>query len=107
MISGKNTKFLILIIIGIMSVTSSCKSSQNVSKEIQEAQNAELQAQKEAEAEYQLAVKRHQDIQSKQTNESAKLLKKQQRKINRSRKRSWWDRLFNNKCDTTPLAGDS
>jgi hypothetical protein len=38
-------------------------------------------------------------MQSKQTKESAKLLKKQQKKINKSKKRSFWDRLFNNKCD--------
>ena len=106
MINGKNTKFLILILFSIMSMTFSCKSSQKVSKEVKEAENAEMQAQREAEAEYSLAVKRHQDIQSKQTKESAKLLKKQQRKINKSKKRSLWDRLFHNKCDTTPLGAD-
>ena len=100
MINGKNMKFLIVILIGVISMTSACKSSQKASKQIREAENAEMQAQREAEAEYSLAKKRHQDIQSKQSKESTKLLKKQQRKINRSHKRSLWDRIFNNKCDS-------
>lgn len=105
MFDGKNTKILIILLAGVISITSACKSSEKTTKQIREAEKAEMQAQREAQAEYELAVKRHQDIQSKQTTESAKLLKKQQRKINRSKKRSLWDRIFNNKCDSPVDSG--
>lgn len=99
MIFRKNTKILVVLLFGIMSLSPACKTKENIPEDAQEAQNAELLAQKEAEKEYQLAVKRHQDMQSKQTIEGAKRLKKRQLKNNKSRQRSWWDRLFNNKCD--------
>ena len=99
MMNCKNTKFLFVILIGVMSLTSACKTGEKIPKEAKEYENAELQAEKQAEDEYQMAIKHHQQIQSKRTKESAKMLKKQQRKINKSKSRSWWDRLFNNKCD--------
>ena len=104
---GKNTKFIILLIVGLIILATACKSSEKTSKQVQEAENAEMQAQREAQAEYELAVKRHQKIQSNQTKESAKLLKKEQKKINRSKKRSLWDRLFRNKCDNSPVSPGS
>lgn len=107
MIIGKNTKFLIVLLIGFMSITSACKTSENIPEEAQEAHNAELQAQKEAEQEYELALKHHYEIQSKQTKEGTKLLKKRQKKVNKSKKRSFWDRLFNNNCSNAPVTADS
>lgn len=82
-----------------MSMIFSCKSGEKMPKEAIEYEKAELLAEKEAENEYQMALKHHREIQSKQTKQSAKLLKKQQKRINKSKKRSLWDRLFNNKCD--------
>ena len=106
MIARKNTKILVAILFGIMSITSACKSGEKMPKDAIEYEKAELQAEKEAEDEYRAAIKHHQDIQSKQTKESAKLMKKQQKQINKSKKRSLWDRLFNNKCDK-PVDGAS
>lgn len=106
MVIGKNTKILILLLVGLISFASGCKTKDETSKLVKESENAEMQAQREAEAEYQLAIKRHNDMQSQQTKESAKLLKKQQKKINKSKKRSFWDRLFNNNCDS-PVDGGS
>jgi hypothetical protein len=97
--SCKNTKFIIVLLIALLSLNSACKSNQKVSDAAKEYEKAELLAEKETEDEYLRAIKYHQAMQSKQTKESAKLLKKQQKKINKSKKRSFWDRLFNNKCD--------
>jgi hypothetical protein len=106
MIARKNTKILVAILFGIMSITLACKSGEKMPKEAIEYEKAELQAEKEAEDEYRAAIKHHLEIQSKQTKENAKLLKKQQKQVNKSKKRSLWDRLFNNKCDK-PVDGAS
>lgn len=98
--SYKNTKILIALMVGSLTLNSACKTNQVVSDAAKEYDKAELLAEKEAQEEYLMAVKYHQEMQSKQTKESAKLLKKQQKKINKSKKRSLWDRLFNNKCSS-------
>lgn len=83
----------------MLTIMPACRTGEKVSSEVKQAEKAELQAQKEAEKEYELAVKHHQKIQSEQSRKSMKELKKQQRKLNKSKRRSLWDRIFNNKCD--------
>jgi biopolymer transport protein ExbD len=95
----KNTKIIIVLLLGMMALTPACKTSEKVPKEEKQAEKAERQQQKEDEKQYELAVKHHHEIQSDQTKKSMRALKKQQRKLNRSKKRSVWDQLFNNKCD--------
>jgi len=99
MIKSKNTKFLFVVLLFFLALSPSCKTSEKVPKEVKEAEKAELQAQKEAEKEYKLAVKHHNAIQSDRAKQNTKDLKKQQRKLNRSKKRSLWDQIFKNKCD--------
>ena len=76
----------------------SCKSSEKVSKEVKDAEKLELQQDKEANKEYEAAVKHHQKIQSKQSKKIIKDMKKSAAKTNKFQQRSLWDRLFNNKC---------
>lgn len=103
MFGRKNTKILLCILLLLFILTApACKTGEKVPKEMKEEQKAEMEAEKAAEMEYQEALKHHQSIQSKKTRESAKLLKKEQKKINHSKKRSLWDRLFNNKCYQKP-----
>jgi len=96
---GINSKLIVVLLLGILTITPACKTSEKIPNEAKQAENADLQAQKDAEKEYELAVKHHYKMQSIQTKKSMKELKKQQRKLNRSKKRSLWDQIFNNNCD--------
>jgi len=98
---GKNTKFLIGLIFSLfllMYGSSGCKTGEKVPKEVKQAEKAELEMQKEAEKEYQLAVKQHNKMQSPQSKKIMKDQKKAAKKLNKSKKRSLWDRLFNRDC---------
>jgi hypothetical protein len=53
---------------------------------------------KEAQKEYELAVKNHKKMQSDQSKKIMKDQKKASKKFNKSKKRSLWDRLFNKDC---------
>ena len=95
---GKNTKFLIVLIFSMFFVFTGCKSGKKVSKEVKQAENAELQMQVDAEKEYEAAVKRHNKMQSEQSKQIMKDMKRAGRKTNNNKQRSFWDRLFNNDC---------
>lgn len=95
----KNTKIILVMLLSLLILAASCRTTEKVPKEVKEAEKAEKQAQKEAEKEYKLAVKHHHEIQSDQTKKSMRELKKRQRKLNRSKKRSLWDQIFKNNCD--------
>jgi len=90
------TFIVLLLVVSLFSV--GCKNTEKVPKQVKEAENAQAAEQKQAELEYKQAVKHHNDIQSDQTKQSMKALKKQQRKLNKIHKRSLWDRLFNPGC---------
>ena len=95
---GKNTKFLIVLLIGIAISFSSCKSGKEVSKEVRDTEKAETQMQKEADKEYEKQVKRHYKMQSKQSKQIMKEMKRSGKNTNQAQQRSFWDRLFNNDC---------
>ena len=96
---GKNTKFHIVLLLGIVISFSACKSGSKVPKEVRQAEKAELAMQKEADKEYEKQVKRHYKMQSKQSKQIMKEMKHSGRKTNNSKQRSFWDRLFNNDCN--------
>jgi flagellar biosynthesis component FlhA len=91
-------KFLVILLMALFLSAAGCKSGERVSKEVRQAEKAELQMQKEADKEYQKQVREHYKIQSKQSKQLMKEMKRQGRSTNRSKKRSFWDRLFNNDC---------
>lgn len=95
---GKNTKFLIVLIFSLFLAMSGCRSSEKVPKEVREAEKAELQMDKEAQKEYELAVKNHKKMQSDQSKKIMRDQKKASKKFNKSKKRSLWDRIFNKNC---------
>ena len=96
--AGKNTKFLIVLILGLVITFGSCKSGRRASKEVRDAENAELAMMKEAEKEYQKMVKDHYKMQSKQSKQIMKDMKRTGKTTNKNKQRSLWDRLFNNDC---------
>ena len=99
--SYKNTKFLLVLFLSLFIVCSSCKSSQKTSKEVRQTEKDEAKLQKEADKEYQDAVKQHNKMQSKQSKQIMKDMKHAGRRQNKSKQRSFWDRLFNRKdCPT-------
>ncbi|NOX84533.1 MAG: hypothetical protein GXO86_00980 [Chlorobi bacterium] len=91
------TTFILLLVASL--TMTGCKSKK-VPKEVRTAEKAQAAEQKEAELEYKQAVKHHRDIQSEQTKQDMKALKKQQKKLNRIHRRSLWDRLFRPGCKT-------
>jgi hypothetical protein len=95
---GKNTKFLAVLIISLVFAMSGCKTSEKVPKEVREAEKAEMQMDKEAQKEYELAVKNHKKMQSDQSKKIMRDQKKASKKFNKSKKRSLWDRIFNKNC---------
>jgi uncharacterized protein YceK len=95
---GKNTKFLIVLIFSLFLAMSGCRSSEKVPKEVREAEKAEMQMDKEAQKEYELAVKNHKKMQSDQSKKIMRDQKKASKKFNKSKKRSLWDRIFNKNC---------
>lgn len=95
---GKNTKFLIVLIFSLFLAMSGCRSSEKVPKEVREAEKAEMQMDKEAQKEYELAVKNHKKMQSDQSKIIMRDQKKASKKFNKSKKRSLWDRIFNKNC---------
>jgi Flp pilus assembly protein TadB len=89
----------IIIIALTMAVNPSCKSTEKVSKEVKEAEKIQEAQNKEAQKEYEKAVKEHRKKQSDYAKELMKRMKKQQKKNNIVRKRSWWDRIFKRNCN--------
>ena len=99
MLNGsKNTKFLIVLIFSLFLAFSGCKSSQKVPKKVKEAEKAEMQLDEEAQKEYEFAVKNHNKMQSDQSKKIMKDQKKASKKFNKTKKRSFWDRIFNKNC---------
>ena len=97
---GKSTNilFIVMITLVISSSTIGCKSGEKVSKEVRETEKAEAQIQKEADKEYEQALKRHYKMQSRQSKQIIKDAKKQGKSANRAQQRSLWDRMFNKSC---------
>jgi hypothetical protein len=94
----KYKHLLLIASFSLMLMLNSCKSSEKVSKEVKDAEKLELLQDKEANKEYEAAVKHHKKIQSKQSKKIMKDMKKSANKTNKFEQRSLWDRLFNNKC---------
>lgn len=94
--SKPKSKNIIAIIIFalIMAMNPACKSTEKVSKEVKEAEKIQTTQDKEAQKEYELAVKEHRKKQSDYAKQLMKRMKKQQKKNNIVRKRSLWDRIF-------------
>lgn len=67
-------------------------------KEVRDAEKAEMQMDKEAQKEYEFAVKNHNKMQSDQSKKIMKDQKKASNKFNKPKNRSLWDRLFNKDC---------
>lgn len=92
------TLFVLLLVASLL--TAGCKSTEKVPKQAKDTEKAQAAEQKQAGLEYRDAVKHQKEIQSDQTKQSMKELKKQQRKLDKIHKRSLWDRLFRSGCKT-------
>lgn len=94
---GKNRKLLgvlLIVIFSVLIVTSGCRGS----KGQRSAYKAQKEAVKEDKKEHEEILKTHYDRQSDYSKQLMMDMKKQNKKIKKSKKRSLWDRLFNNKC---------
>ena len=89
--------FFIVLMVASLLITG-CKSKSKVPKQVREAEKADEAEQKQANLEYEHAVRHHHDIQSPQSKKEIKEMKKRQKKLNKVHKRSLWDRLFNRGC---------
>jgi len=94
----KYKHLLLIALFSSLLLFNSCKSSEKVSKEVKDAEKLELQMDKEADKEYEAAVKQHNKNQSKQSKKIMKDMKMSAAKTNKFQQRSLWDRLFNNNC---------
>lgn len=94
----KYKQILLVVLISLLLLFNACKSNEKVSKEVRDAEKLELQMDKEAEKEYEAAIKHHDKIQSKQSKKIMKDMKKESANINHFQKRSLWDRLFRRNC---------
>ncbi|PLX02303.1 MAG: hypothetical protein C0595_11375 [Marinilabiliales bacterium] len=88
----------IIIFATLLATNPSCKSTEKVSKEVKEAEKIQETQDKEAQKEYELAVKEHRKKQSDYAKQLMKRMKKQQRNNNIVRKRSLWDQIFRRNC---------
>ena len=95
---GKNTKFILVLVLSMVLAAPACKSGSKVPKEVKQAEKADARMQKEAEKEYEEAVKRHYKMQSEQSKKIMKEMKKSAKKKNKLHRRSLWDRIFHNSC---------
>jgi len=89
----------VFIMAAFLSTSPACKTSEGVSKEVRDAGKVQEQQEKEAQKEYEAAVKKHRDQQSDYAKKLMKDMKKQQKKNNKIRKRSIWDQLFRRNCN--------
>ncbi len=87
------------VMTAFLSVHPSCRTSEGVSKEVRDAEKVQEQQEKEAQKEYEAAVKKHRNQQSDYAKKLMKDMKKQQKKNNKTRKRSIWDQLFRRNCN--------
>jgi len=97
--------FVYVVMFGLIIVTAySCKTAaplENKTKLTTEEKaviRMKNKEEKQAEKEYEEAVKKHRKSQAKSTQLMMKEAKKQQRKNNKIHQRSLWDRLFRKKC---------
>ena len=99
----KRFQIILAVFIVVLTVSlfvTGCKSTGKVPKEVRQAEKEKAAEEKQAYEEYQNAVKHHKAIQAESTKKEMKALKKQQKKINKIHRRSFWDRLFNRGCKT-------
>lgn len=89
--------FMLIFLISITSL--GCRTSE-VSKEQVKMEKATNKEQEAYQKEYEAAVKKHHKMQSDQTREMMKQSKRSQKKYNKDKERSFWDRLFRKKCST-------
>lgn len=94
----KNIKIprAILVIVLLLAISAglSCRGS----KGPRNAYKSQKIAVKESNKEHEEMLKTHYDRQSDATRQMMKDMKKENKRIKKSKKRSLWDRLFNNKC---------
>ncbi|MDP2721580.1 MAG: hypothetical protein Q8O72_02380 [Bacteroidales bacterium] len=88
----------VLLLISTMAINQGCIFGRKSGSASREAEKVEKQMQKENKAEFDKAYKQHMESQSDLTRKQMKAMKKQQKRANRVRKRTLWDRLFRNKC---------
>ena len=97
-IFGKNRKILsaLLIVALLISIcaTSACRGS----KGTRNAYKAQKEAVKENNKEHEEMLKSHYEKQSDVTKQMMKDMKKENKKIKKIKKRSFWDRLFRKNC---------
>lgn len=92
-------KFLLVwLLAGSVLLSQGCVFGHRASKQVRQAERAADEMAKEQNAEFEKAYKQHMENQSDLTKLQMKAMKKRQKKANRGRKRSLWDRIFNNKC---------
>ena len=96
--SAKNIKILRAILVIVLLLAISVGPSCRGSKGPRNAYKSQKNAVKESHKEHEEMLKTHYDRQSEVTKQMMKDMKKENKRIKKSKKRSLWDRLFNNKC---------
>jgi Flp pilus assembly protein TadB len=97
-INGKNRKLLTVLLIAAILLSMYTISGCRGSKGQRSAYKSQKEAVKENRKEHEEILKSHYDRQSDYTKQMMKDMKKENKRIKKSKKRSLWDRLFNNKC---------
>jgi Na+-translocating ferredoxin:NAD+ oxidoreductase RnfG subunit len=97
-ISGKNRKILSAILIAILFTLICSNYSCRGSKGTRRAYKVQKEAVKANNKEHDEILKTHYERQSVETKQMMKEMQKENKKIKKNKKRSFWDRLFNRKC---------
>jgi predicted nuclease with TOPRIM domain len=97
-IIGKNRKLLGVLFMAIFLLSICAISGCRGSKGQRSAYKAQKEAVKEDRKEHEEILKSNYDRQSDYSKQMMRDIKKENKRIKKSKKRSLWDRLFNNKC---------
>jgi hypothetical protein len=88
------TLLLVFMLSGVMFQASGCHTT----REQRHAYKMQRRSAKEGAKEHEALIKAHYDHQAEITKKMMKEMKKENKRLKKNRKRSFWDRLFHNKC---------
>ena len=89
----KLTKFILLFLICLFTITQGCKSSSATGKQKKFKKAAEKKRSKNMKI-YEDGVKRHKKMQKEETKQQMKKTKRQSKKYNKHKKQSFFKRIF-------------
>ncbi len=89
-----HTLLLMFILSGVVFPISGCHTT----REQRQAYKRQNKSAKEGAKEHEELIKAHYNHQADNTRQMMKEMKKENKKLKKQQKRSFWDRLFHNKC---------